>query len=188
MHGSLSGCARDCHVWLGEVPNWAAVEPVGSVDTYVRWDDSKAPVPMPPNSAAWGYRVGHGGSGSYGVLGATYEPHDYPFLRVSVAATTDLGAKGPRPFNAARVGLPHEYVGGVLAGASQESLRLGIGSVRFLWGGVHEVDSSWEAFRVLAIGVMRLLSRDPAEGVPTDVLPHFGGSLPPAPRAPELTD
>lgn len=188
MHGNLSGFARNCHVWLGEVPDWAAVHPVGSVETYLRWNESEAPTPVQQSAAAWGCRIGHGGKGSYGLLGATYEPHDYPFLQISVSATSDLGAQCPDPFNAARVGVSHEFVGGVLAGASQEAGRLGPGSVQFLWGAVHEIDSSWEVFRALSIGVVRLLSRDPSDGIPTDVLPYFGGSLPPAPRPPTLTE
>lgn len=181
MHGSLSGSARDGHVWLGELPSWAALQPVGVVDTYLRWNAADAPAPRPHNSAAWGFRVGHGGKDSAGVLGGTYEPHDHPYIRVAAAATVVLGAKCPEPFSAARVGLPHEYVGGVLAGAAHEAHLLGPGVIRFMWGSVHEVDSSWEAFRLLAIGVVRLLSRTAADGIPTDALPYFGGSVPATP-------
>ena len=113
MHGSLSGSGRDCEVWLGEVPSWAALRPIGTVETYLRGGDLASRSPSPRNSAAWGFRVGHGGKESRGVLGATYEPHDHPFIQVSAGATTELGASCPKPFGAARVGLPHEYVGSV---------------------------------------------------------------------------
>ena len=113
----FTGVARHCKAWCGEVPGWASLGPVGVVDTYWRWRELELPALKPPNAAAWGFRVGHGGSRSYGLLGATFEPHNYPFLRVAVAATTGEGAGCPAPFDEATVGLPHEYVGGVLAGA-----------------------------------------------------------------------
>jgi hypothetical protein len=49
---------------------------------------------------------------------------------------------------------------------------------------VHEVDSSWELFRILAVGVVRLLSL-PAGSVevPYNLLPRFGAEVPPAPGA-----
>jgi hypothetical protein len=175
--------AGDCRVLLDELPEWALVVPVGRVDTYWRWRTG------PPSSArhhqaAWGMRVGFGGHGEYGVLGARFEPHEHPYLRVRVAVTTMTGIPGEEPFTHARVGLPHEVAGGALAGILQEAERLGPGVVRLDWAAVHPVDSSWEAFRVLAIGVARLLSRPDVTHIPSDLLPHFGGQTPAAPGTP----
>jgi hypothetical protein len=110
-------------------------------------------------------------------LGARFEPHAYPYLRVSVAATLETeGRRAPDRFGHALVGLPLEYVGGVLAGALQEPDMVGPGTLTFGHAAVHEIDSSWEVFRLLAIGVVRLLGL-PADGpIPTDLLPRFGGS------------
>ena len=73
-----------------------------------------------------------GGIGEGGVLGARFEPHEYPYLRVSVAATTEAGGRrAPGRFLHARVGLPLEYVGGVLAGALQEPGLVGPGTLTF---------------------------------------------------------
>ncbi|HEX3931218.1 MAG TPA: hypothetical protein VHW64_10950, partial [Nocardioides sp.] len=145
-----------------------------------RWQDN-VPPPAVQRQAAWGYRVGFGGHGEYGVLGATFEPHDYPYLRVAVGATQRTRSRAPKPFDRARVGLPHEYVGGVLAGALQEPDRVGPGTLTFRWAAVHEVDSSWEVFRVLAIGVVRLLSLPLDGNISDDLLPYFGGEKPLAP-------
>lgn len=175
--------AGECLVWLGGVPEWAAVQPVGTVDGYWRWR-AEPPASAPGRAAGWGFRRGLGGRGEYGVLGATFEPHDYPFLQASVAATTAAGSRGKGPFRAATVELPHEYVGGVLAGVLQESERLGPGRVRFSWAATHPVDSSWEAFRCLAIGVARLLALPEGEPVPDGYLPHFGGTTPDPPGSP----
>lgn len=98
-----------------------------------------------------------------------------------MAATTQSGAACPAPFSAARVGLPHEYVGGVLVGAAQEADRVGPGTATFGWAAVHAVDSSWEMFRVLAVGVVRLLSIGPVVDVPPDLLPCFGATAPEPP-------
>jgi hypothetical protein len=122
--------------------------------------------------------------GEYGVLGARFEPHKYPFLRVFVAVTLGAQARGvPGQFGEARVGLPMEYVGGVLAGALQEPDLIGPGTLTFDHAAFHEVDSSWEMFRLLAIGVVRLLGL-PSDGpIPMDLLPRFGGSEPASPGA-----
>ena len=48
-----------------------------------------------------------GGMGECGVLGARFEPHEYPYLRVSVAATVEAeGRRAPGRFLHARVGCP----------------------------------------------------------------------------------
>jgi hypothetical protein len=120
--------------------------------------------------------------GECGVLGARFEPHEYPYLRVSVAATVEAeGRRAPDRFGYARVGLPLEYAGGVLAGALQEPDMVGPGTLTFGHAAVHEIDSSWEMLRLLAIGVVRLLGL-PSEGrIPMNLLPRFGGSEPPSP-------
>jgi hypothetical protein len=117
-------------------------------------------------------------------LGARFEPHGYPFLRISVAATLEVeDRRAPDRFGHARVGLPLEYVGGVLAGALQEPDMLGPGTLTFDHAAVHEFDSSWEVFRLLAIGVVRLMAL-PSDGrIPMDVLPRFGGSISAPPGA-----
>jgi hypothetical protein len=48
---------------------------------------------------------------------------------------------------------------------------------------VHEIDSSWEVFRLLAIGVVRLLGLPSDGGIPMDLLPRFGGSVLASPGA-----
>jgi hypothetical protein len=122
--------------------------------------------------------------GECGVLGARFEPHEYPYLRVCVAATLEAqGCRAAGRFGHARVGLPLEYVGGVLAGAFQEPDMVGPGTLTFDHAAVHEIDSSWEVFRLLAIGVVRLLGL-PSDGrIPRDLLPRFGGSEPASPVA-----
>jgi hypothetical protein len=81
--------------------------------------------------------------GECGVLGARFEPHKYPYLRVSVAATLEAeGRRAPERFLHAPVGLPLEYVGAVLAGAFQEPDLVGPGTLTFDHAAVHEVDSS----------------------------------------------
>jgi hypothetical protein len=104
-------------------------------------------------AAAWGYRAQHDGMGECGVLGARFEPHKYPYLRVSVAATSGAQSRrAPDRFLRARVGLTFDHAA------------------------VHEIDSSWEMLRLLAIGVVRLLGL-PSDGrIPMDLLPRFGGS------------
>lgn|GEM_PF-1813705 len=133
------------------------------------------------SAAAWGYRAGFGGHGEYGVLGATFEPHEFPYLRLSVATTLTLAATGPDPFGQARVGLPFEYAGGVMAGALAEPDRVGPGTLTFDCAPCHETDSSWEVSRPLAVGVVRLLGLTSDEAIPVDLLPRFGGSVPEPP-------
>jgi hypothetical protein len=86
-------------------------------------------------------------------------------------------------FGHARVGLPLEYAGGVLAGAFAEPAMVGPGTLTFDHAAVHEIDSSWEVFRLLAIGVVRLLGLPPDGRILVDLLPRFGGSEPPSPGA-----
>lgn len=171
----------DATAWVDEIPPWSALSPVGYVTGYWRWRGI-APPSATRRTAAWGYRAGFGGHGEYGVLGATFEPHEYPYLRVMVAPTIEPGSRGFGGFGDARVGLPFEYVGGVLAGALQEPDGVGPGVLRFENAAVHEVDSSWEVFRLLGVGVVRLLSL-PAGGDVTDLLPRFGGPTPETPGA-----
>ena len=121
-------------------------------------------------------------------MGARFEPHEYPYIRVSVAATLQAeGRRAPDRFGQARVGLPLEYVGGVLAGALQEPNTVGPGTLIFDHAAVHEVDSSWEAFHILAIGVVRLLGLPSGTTIPMDLLPNFGGSSPASPGRLRLT-
>lgn len=167
---------RAASAWIGETPSWAETAPVGWVDYYLRWRDDSVPASRPGSRALWGFKVGHGGKWSCGVLGATFEPHEWPYLRLRVGASVSAGPWCPPPFENARVGLSMEYVGGVLA-AAPESAALGPGTVVFDQAATHEVDSSWEVFRLLGIGVLRLLARD-ANDPPDDVLPYFGGSTP----------
>jgi hypothetical protein len=178
----LTRFAGDCNVWIGELPEWAAVRSVGTVSGYWRWRGA-APESAAQTQAAWGYRAGFGGHGQYGLLGAKFEPHAYPFLAITVSASVETATIGKEPFHKARVGLPHEYVGAVLAGALQEPDNLGPGTLSFDWAAVHDVDSSWEVFRVLAIGVGRLLRLPTAGPVPSDLLPYFGGETPVSPGA-----
>lgn len=105
-------------------------------------------------------------------LGARFEPHEYPYLRVSVAATLEAeGRRAQGRFGHARAGLPLECVGGVLAGAFQEPGMVGPGTLTFDHAAVHEIDSSWEVFRLLAIGVVRLLGLPSGDTIPMDLLP-----------------
>jgi ABC-type molybdenum transport system ATPase subunit/photorepair protein PhrA len=61
--------------------------------------------------------------------------------------------------------------------------QFGPGTLTFGHAAVHEIDSSWEVFRLLAIGVVRLLGL-PSDGrIPMDLLPRFGGSVPASPGA-----
>ncbi len=173
MQHKFTRFAGDATAWVDETPSWSALSPVGYVTGYWRWRGI-APVSATRRTAAWGYRAGFGGRGEYGLLGATFEPHEYPYLEVVVAATIEPGSQGLGRFSNARVGLPLEYVGGVLAGALQEPDRVGPGVLRFENAAAHDADSSWEVFRLLAVGVVRLLSL-PAEGDVTDILPRFGG-------------
>lgn len=179
MQQNFSRLAGNSRAWLDELPGWAALHPVGTVDGYWSW--ATPPNPATRRAAAWGYKIGFGASGRYGVLGARFEPHEYSFLRVAVPATTSTAGPAEEPFSAGRVGLPHEYVGGVLAGALQEAERLGPGTLRFTCAAVHHVDSSWEAFRICAVGVVRLLGLANADEVPSDLLPYFGDEAPPPP-------
>ena len=177
MHQDFHGFAKDATVWVDELPDWSELSPVGHVTGYWRWP-SQPPSPAVRRVAAWGYRAGFGGHGEYGVLGGRFEPHEHPYLRVSVAATLGVGSPARGLFARAKVGLPLEYVGGVLAGALQEPDTIGPGTLTFDHAAVHEVDSSWEVFRLLAIGVVRLLGLPPAAAMPDDTLPRFGGSIP----------
>jgi hypothetical protein len=179
MQQRFSRETKDCHIWLDETPDWAVVDPVGTVSGY--WRNPGPSRLSEPRSVVWGFRVGHGGKSSSGVLGATFTPHSYRDLRTSVPATIDQGRACPKPFNGFTVDLPHEYVGGVLSGAMHEPMTLGAGHLMFRWAATHRVDSSWEAFRLLAVGVVRLLGAAPGQEVPGDLLPYFGGSLPAQP-------
>ena len=167
-------------VWLDELPEWAAFVPAGFVESYWHWRGT-VPSSASGASAAWGYSIVLGGKAEGGVLGAVFNPHDYPHLRIRIASTTEPGATAPRPFPGTRVGLDLEYVGGVLAGAFQEPALLGPGTLTFRHAATHEVDSSWEAFRVLALGVVRLIALSGANEVPPDLLPRFGGLIPDSP-------
>lgn len=171
----------DACAWAGELPGWSLLSPAGYVDGYWQWRGA-VPGSAAGREAGWGYRAGFGGRGECGVLGARFEPHEYPYLRVSVAATlTADGGRGPGRFGQARTGLPLEYAGGVLTGALQEPGAIGPGTLTFDHAAVHEIDSSWEVFRLLAIGVVRLLALPPASPIPADLLPRFGASAPPSP-------
>jgi hypothetical protein len=126
--------------------------------------------------------VGLGGRGLYGFLGAEFTPHRYERLEVHVDVLEQSNATADPVLSAAKTGLPHDYVGGVLAGALHEPTLLGAGVLRFRWAAVHDVDSSWEVFRLLAVGVGRLLSLpETATEIPGDLLPYFGGTLPDSP-------
>jgi hypothetical protein len=66
---------------------------------------------------------------------------------------------------------------------------VGPGTLIFGHVAVHQLDSSRKVFRLLAIGVVRLLvvrllGLPPEDGgIPEDLLPRFGGSEPPSPGA-----
>lgn len=183
MQQELFRPAGDALALVDELPEWSLLSPVGHVVGYWRWRGA-APGSAARRAAAWGYRAGFGGHGEYGVLGARFEPHAYPYLRVSVAATLEAEShRAPGRFGHARVGLPLEYVGGVLAGAFQDPAMVGPGTLVFDHAAVHEIDSSWEVFRLLAIGVARLLALPPDGRIPVNLLPRFGGSEPPSPGA-----
>ena len=178
MQQEFSRPAGDAVAWVDELPEWSLLSPVGHVTGYWRWR-GVAPGSAVRRAAAWGYRAQFGGRGECGVLGARFEPHEYPCLRVSVAATVEAeGRRAPGRFGPARVGLPLEYVGGVLAGALQEPGMVGPGMLSFDHAAVHEIDGSWEMIRLLAIGVVRLLGLPPGDRIPIDLLPRFGGSEP----------
>jgi hypothetical protein len=180
IHDIDGGGARRARVWLAEAPAWAELKPGASVDTYWR---NPAPGHVDfPRRAAWGFKIGLGGRGLYGLLGAEFVPHEYSYLRARVDVDESGRPSGDPVFSAASVELPHEYVGGVLAGAVQEPWLTGAGTVHFRWAAVHRVDSSWDVFRILAVGVMRLLTVDTSQAaLPANLLPYFGGSRPDAP-------
>lgn len=180
MQWSYSRLARAAHVWTEDLPTWADIHPAGWVDYYVQWAGDALPSLRPARRALWGFKVGHGGHGSYGVLGGSFEPHEWPYLRIRVGTAEGLGPPCPSPFEQARVGLPLEYVGGVIA-AAPLAAALGTGRVVFDQAAVHDVDSSWEVFRLLAVGVLRLLGLDQG-AAPDQVLPYFGGTKPEAPH------
>lgn len=166
--------------WLDELPDWAEVSSIGNALGYWMWR-GQAPGTRPARIGAWGSRAGFGGRGEFGLLGGRFEPHEYPYLQVSVATASELGGHPDGPWHLSRVGLPVEYVGGVLAGALQEPERLGPGRLVIEFGAVHEVDSSWEVFRLVAIGLVRLLALPLDIAIPVDLLPRFGGEAPPGP-------
>ena len=182
MHQEFGRPAGDASAWVDELPDWPGFSPVGHVVGYWRWR-AAAPESAGARVAAWGYRAGFGGRGECGVLGGRFEPHEYPYLRVSVGTTAGVGITGPGRFANTRVGLPLEYVGGVLTGALQAPETLGPGTLTFDHAAVHEVDSSWEVFRLLSIGVVRLLGLPSTAAIPGDLLPRFGGSIPVSPGA-----
>jgi hypothetical protein len=171
--------ARRAHVWLDEVPQWAAVDSARFVDGYWRLSGG-ARRPGPSRMAAWGFHVALGGKSSTGLLGARFEPHDHPYLCVRVAATSTTSGPAPTELGLTGVALPHEYAGAVLVGALQEPHRVGPGTLTFTSAAVHDVDSSWDAFRLLAIGVVRLLTIT-SGALPPDLLPYFGGTKPTGP-------
>jgi hypothetical protein len=76
-----------------------------------------------------------------------------------------------------------EYAGAVLAGAFQEPDLVGPGTLTFDHAAVHQIDSSREVFRLLAIGVVRLFGLPYDGRIPEDLLPRFGGSESPSPGA-----
>jgi hypothetical protein len=179
----ISGTGSVTHAWVEELPEWSLLSPVGYVDGHWQWRGA-VPGSAVKRAAAWGYRAQRGAMGEHGVLGARFEPHERPYLRVFVAATLAAdGRRGLGRFGEARAGLPLEYVGAVLAGALQEPDMVGPGTLTFDHAAVHEIDSSWQVFRLLAIGVVRLLGLPPDGPIPADLLPRFGGSAPESPGA-----
>lgn len=68
-------------------------------------------------------------------------------------------------------------------GGVAEADIIGPGTLTFDHAAVHEIDSSWEMCRPLAIGVVRLLGLPADGGIPMDLLPRFGGSAPESPGA-----
>jgi hypothetical protein len=177
---TVERAGRQAVVWTDELPEWAAVPTAGVVDAYWPWR-GVVPNPATRQAAAWGFHVVHGGKASAGVLGGRFEAHRYPHLRVAVAATQGMGGTIAPRFHGCRVGLPHEYVGGVLAGALQEPDRLGPGVLRIDVAAVSAVDSSWDAFRLLAIGLVRLFDVSGGTALPPELLPYFGGTNPEPP-------
>jgi hypothetical protein len=109
--------AGDATDRVDELPERAELSPVGFVARYWRWRGARAGCGP---AAARGYRVGFGRSWRVRVSSARFEPHEYPYLPASLAASVAL-QEGlvPERFRQARVGLPLEYVGGVLAGRSR---------------------------------------------------------------------
>jgi hypothetical protein len=167
---------RRARLWLDEVPEWARIDAAGTVETYHH--DPGPPTLDRPRRAAWAMAVPFGGHSWYGLLGAEHTPHAHPYLRVLVDVGGGRGtAEEPSPD--AEPGLPYEYVGAVLAGAVAEPALLGAGTLHVRWAATHPVDSAWEALRVVAAGLVRLLAT-PGEP-PPDLLPFFGGSTPPPP-------
>jgi hypothetical protein len=137
---------RVARIWLGEVPELARSQSPGTVSTHWRLQEGASEAAT--RRAAWGFKVGLGGRGLCGLLGAEFTPHHYERLEVRVDVLEQVKASPDPVLSAAKTGLPHEYVGGVLAGALHEPTLLGAGILRFRWAAVHEVDSSWEVFPV----------------------------------------
>jgi hypothetical protein len=106
--------ARYAHAWVDELPAWSVLSPVGHVDGSWQWRGVAAGSAV-KRAAAWGYRAQRGATGEYGVLGARFEPHEYPYLRVFVAATLEAdGLRAPDRFGEARVGLPLDHLTGII--------------------------------------------------------------------------
>jgi hypothetical protein len=122
---------RVARIWLGEVPELARSQSPGTVSTHWRLQEGASEAAT--RRAAWGFKVGLGGRGLCGLLGAEFTPHHYERLEVRVDVLEQVKARPDPVLSAAKTGLPHEYVGGVLAGALHEPTLLGAGILRFRW-------------------------------------------------------
>lgn len=91
MEVSFHRFAGACHVWVDDIPEGFAVTPVGTVVTYCRW--SSPPMSASDRAAMWGYKVGFGGHGEYGVLGGHFEHHQHPYLAITVHASIAAAAR-----------------------------------------------------------------------------------------------
>jgi hypothetical protein len=175
-----SGSGRRGRAWLGETPALAEVTSAGIVETY--WNNPGPSVSQEVRRAAFEVMVPSGGRILYGLLGGEFRPHDYNFLRICVdLATPERDYEdGVLRSLGQKVGLPDYVCGGVLAGAVHDPSLLGQGAVRFRWGAITDVGSSWETFRLLAVGVIRLLAADD-DTDPVDLMPYFNGPGAPPP-------